>query len=176
MRFAKWVFLIAGVYGVLLIAPSYFLERRFGEEYPPAINHPEFFYGFMGAGLAWQFMYLLIGSDPPRYRTAMLIASAAKTSFAFAVLALYWQDRVPGRRLDWSCPTRCSQSSFSLLGRVRRKRGRERPVERWTTGGDVFECGLPELLRHDYVGHWQTSEQEARMTRLRPACFAISRA
>jgi len=104
MRFAKWVFSIAGIYGVLLIGPSYFLERWFGEEYPPAINHPEFFYGFMGAGLAWQFMYLLIGSDPPRYRTAMLIASAAKTSFVLAALALFWHDRVPGAMVGLVMP------------------------------------------------------------------------
>ncbi len=47
MRFAKVVYLIAGVYGVLIIAPMYFMEDRIGREVPPAIHHPEFFYGFL---------------------------------------------------------------------------------------------------------------------------------
>ena len=40
MRFAKWVFLLAGVSGVLMVAPLYFLEGRMGQDYPPPINHP----------------------------------------------------------------------------------------------------------------------------------------
>ena len=93
MRFAKWVFLLAGASGVLIIAPLY-LESRFFQDDPPAINRPEFYYGFAGVTLAWQFMYLLIGTDPVRYRLAMVVASLAKTSFAVAVLVLYFQQRV----------------------------------------------------------------------------------
>lgn len=33
MRFAKWVFLLAGVSGILLVVPPYFLERQTGEDY-----------------------------------------------------------------------------------------------------------------------------------------------
>jgi hypothetical protein len=45
MRFAKWVFLLAGVAGILLVVPPYFLEPQTGEDYPPAITHPEYYYG-----------------------------------------------------------------------------------------------------------------------------------
>jgi hypothetical protein len=41
MTFAKRVFLIAGVYGVLVLAPQYFLEARIGRDFPPPITHPE---------------------------------------------------------------------------------------------------------------------------------------
>jgi hypothetical protein len=61
VRLAKWVFLLAGVSGVLMVAPLYFLEGRMGEDYPPPINHPEYYYGFLGVTLAWQFMFLLGG-------------------------------------------------------------------------------------------------------------------
>lgn len=73
MRLAKWVFFLAGTSGVLMILPMY-LEGRFFEQYPPAINRPEFYYGFAGVTLAWQVMFLVIGSNPFLYRTAMLPA------------------------------------------------------------------------------------------------------
>ena len=65
-----------------------------GEDYPPPINHPEFYYGFLGVTLVWQLMFLVIGSDPVRYRTAMLPAMLEKASFAAAVPALYALGRV----------------------------------------------------------------------------------
>jgi len=71
MRYAKCVFLLAGITGVLMVIPPYFLEQRFGQDNPPPVNHPEFYYGFFGVTLAWQFMFLVIGSDPIRFRTAM---------------------------------------------------------------------------------------------------------
>ena len=40
MRFAKWVFLLAGVSGILLVVPPYFLERQTGVDYPPPVTHP----------------------------------------------------------------------------------------------------------------------------------------
>jgi hypothetical protein len=78
MRFAKWVFLLAGAAGIVIMIPLYFLEERLGRDNPPPINHPEWYYGFLGVTLVWQFMYLLIGLDPVRYRPAMLAAAAAR--------------------------------------------------------------------------------------------------
>lgn len=95
MRFAKWVFRLAGVSGILLIVPPYFLEAKTGEDFPPPINHPEYYYGFFGVTLAWQFLFLVIGSDPVRYRRAMLPAMLEKVSFAVAIPILYAQGRVP---------------------------------------------------------------------------------
>jgi hypothetical protein len=96
MRFAKWVFLLAGVWGVLLVAPLYFLEAKTGEDYPPPVTHPEYYYGFAGVTLSWQILFLVIASDPTRYRRAMLPAVLEKLSFAAAVPALYLAGRVPG--------------------------------------------------------------------------------
>ena len=68
----------------MLVVPLYF-EERFFRDYPPAINRPEFYYGFAGVTLAWQCMFLVIGSDPVRYRAAMLPAMPEKASFAAAI-------------------------------------------------------------------------------------------
>lgn len=94
MRFARWVFFVSGTLGVLIIVPLYFMEDRLGQDYPPAINHPEFYYGFAGVTLAWQLLFLVIASDPVRYRPAMLPAQMEKAGFAFAIPILYSLGRV----------------------------------------------------------------------------------
>ena len=99
MRFVRGVFRIAGIYGVLLVVPLYFMEGRIGQEYPPEITHPEYFYGFVATCLAWQFMYLLISTDPIRYRTPMLLGGFGKLSFFISVVILYLQERVAANML-----------------------------------------------------------------------------
>ena len=95
MRFARWVFLIAGATGVLMMIPPYFTEEQFGRDFPPPIeHHAELYYGFLGVTLAWQVMFLVIASDPVRYRLAMLPAMLEKASFAIAVPILYALNRV----------------------------------------------------------------------------------
>lgn len=96
MTMARWVFLIAGIYGMIVLTPQFFLEQQIGADNPPAITHPEFFYGFIGVALAWQVMFLIIASDPMRFRLAMLPAVLEKMSFALAVMVLCMQKRVDG--------------------------------------------------------------------------------
>ena len=95
MRFAKLVFLLAGIYGVLVVTPQFFLEQRVNEDYPPAITHPEYFYGFAGVALAWQVAFLIISRDPARYRPIMLAGVVEKATFGFATLALFLEKRLP---------------------------------------------------------------------------------
>jgi hypothetical protein len=40
------VFLLAGIYGSLVLLPQYFLEEKTGRDFPPPITHPEYYYGF----------------------------------------------------------------------------------------------------------------------------------
>ena len=102
MSTARRIFLVAGIYGLLVIVPPYFMEGRIGRDYPPAITHPENYYGFLGVTLAWQLAYLVIASDPLRYRPLMLVAVFAKWSFVAAVAVLYWQQRVAGPMLGFA--------------------------------------------------------------------------
>jgi hypothetical protein len=94
MRLARWIFLIAGIYGVLVITPFYFLEDQIGRDFPPAITHPDVYYGFVGVTLAWQVAFLVIASDPLRLRPLMLPAILEKASYGIAVLVLFAQERV----------------------------------------------------------------------------------
>lgn len=94
MQAARRIFRLAGIVGIALVLPPFFIEGEFGRQNPPAINHPEFYYGFFGVALAWQWMFLIIASDPLRYRPAMLPAMLEKASFAIAVPILYAQGRV----------------------------------------------------------------------------------
>ena len=94
MRFAQIVFGFAGCFGLLMLVPLYFLEARIGAEQPPAITHPEFFYGFAGVGVAWQVAFLFIATDPVRYRPLMIPSVLEKFSFFAAIVTLYLVNRV----------------------------------------------------------------------------------
>lgn len=87
MNFARRVFFVAGIYGIVALLPQYFME-------PPALTRPEYFYGFIGVALAWQFLFLLIARDPGRYRPAMWPAMFEKVSFGIAAIVLFVQGRL----------------------------------------------------------------------------------
>jgi hypothetical protein len=93
MKFARVVFLVAGIYGLIVLVPQFFLERRIGEDTPPPITHPEFFYGFICVAVAWQVLFLILSRDPIRYRPMMIAAMLEKIGFPIAVLVLYLQGR-----------------------------------------------------------------------------------
>ena len=94
MKFARVVFLVAGIYGLIVLVPQFFLERRIGTDTPPPITHPEFFYGFICVAVAWQVLFLILSRDPIRYRPMMVPAMLEKIGFPVAVLVLYLQGRV----------------------------------------------------------------------------------
>ncbi len=97
MKFAKLVFWIAGGWGILVLAPLYFLFDTIGRQDPPAITHPGFYYGFAGVALAWQFAFFVIATDPVRYRPLMIPSVIEKFSYAIAVLVLVMQQRMSAR-------------------------------------------------------------------------------
>lgn len=94
-RLASWIYGIAGITGILVLAPQYFLEQQVNRDFPPAITHPEYFYGFVGLALVWQFAFLLISRDPVRYRPLMPITWLEKLSFGGAAVVLMQMGRVP---------------------------------------------------------------------------------
>ena len=89
MKFAKLTYLIAGIYGILVLVPQYFLETKTGIDYPPPITHPEYYYGFIGAALIWQFVFIFISLDPMLYRKLMPITFLEKLIFSFPATILY---------------------------------------------------------------------------------------
>jgi hypothetical protein len=91
-RFAKRVFLLAGIYGIVVLLPQYCVEWAL--DLPAPIAQPEHFYGFIGVALSWQFAFLLIARDVRRYRPLMLMGVLEKLSFGLAVMILHVADRV----------------------------------------------------------------------------------
>lgn len=94
-RFSRAVFLTAGIYGILVLAPGYFGERAMTKMLPPAITHPEFYYGFFGVGLAWQVAFLIIAADPARLRPIIPAAILEKLAYFVSCFVLYLQGRAP---------------------------------------------------------------------------------
>lgn len=95
MKFAKYVFLLAGIYGLLVTFPLFFSEKQFEHDSPPAITHPEFYYTFIGLAVVWQIVFLFISTDPLRYRKFMLLCMLEKTPPLVAFCILYPQGRFP---------------------------------------------------------------------------------
>jgi hypothetical protein len=93
MRFARWVFLIAGIYGLVTVVPQYGLERLIAERTGP-ITHPEYFYGFLGVIVAFQLVFLTIARDPARLRPIMPACVVEKLSFGIAGWALFHAHRI----------------------------------------------------------------------------------
>jgi len=94
MKFAKIVFWIAGIWGVLVLAPLYFMFDVISRNDPPPITHPGFFYGFAGAGLTWQIVFFFVAKDPARYRPLMIPSVLEKLSYSLAVSVLILQGRM----------------------------------------------------------------------------------
>lgn len=106
VKFAKIVFTIAGMYGLLATVPLYFLEARIGADFPPAVTHPEYFYGFAGVCATWHLLLLIVARDPLRYRPVMLAAVLEKLSFAIAAAMLHASGRLAAQTFyislaDW---------------------------------------------------------------------------
>jgi hypothetical protein len=69
MKAVKWIYNMAGIYGLTITIPILFMENRNAVDDPPGINHPEFFYGFLFLCAVFKLLFLLISKDPIRYRT-----------------------------------------------------------------------------------------------------------
>ena len=93
MKFAKVVFRIAGVWGFLVITPLYFMFDIIPKKDPPAITHPAFYYGFVGVALVWQFAFLIIATDPIRFRPLMVAAIFEKLVYIVPTAILVAQKR-----------------------------------------------------------------------------------
>jgi hypothetical protein len=94
MKFAKIVFRVAGIWGLFVLTPLYFMFDLIGRNDPPPITHPGFFYGFVGVALVWQIVFMLIATDPVRYRPLMIPSVLEKVSWGAAVIVLVLQQRM----------------------------------------------------------------------------------
>jgi hypothetical protein len=94
MKFSKVVFWVAGIWGLLVLTPLYFMFDLIGRNDPPPITHPGFFYGFVGVALAWQIAFIFIATDPVRYRPLMIPSVLEKVGYGAAAITLVLQGRM----------------------------------------------------------------------------------
>lgn len=93
MKLARWIYLAAALYGLAILIPGLFLEARVDPS-GALLAHPEFYYGFYGSALAWQVAFLLIASDPVRFRPLMPVTFLEKLAFPASNIALYAMGRM----------------------------------------------------------------------------------
>lgn len=89
MKFAKFVFTGAGLWGIVVLAPLYFLVDITGRSYAPPSDYPQFFYGFLGVAMLWQVVFLMIGSNPQRFRPLMIPSILEKLGFVVTAALLH---------------------------------------------------------------------------------------
>ena len=89
MRFAKFTFVGAGIWGIAVLTPLYWLFDVTGRSYSPPTDYPHFFYGFLSVAMAWQIAFLVIGSNPARYRPLMIPGMLEKPGHVGGVAILF---------------------------------------------------------------------------------------
>lgn len=94
MRFARIVFIGAGVWGIAVLTPLYWLVDVTGRAYSPPADYPQFFYGFLSVAMAWQIAFLVIGSNPSRFWPLMIPSVVEKLGHVTTVAVLYGKDRI----------------------------------------------------------------------------------
>ena len=104
MKFAKYVFIIAGIWGIAVLTPFYWLVDVTGRRYAPPTEYPHFFWGFFAITMAWQFAFLVIGSNPIRFRPLMVPSMFEKFSYVVTLMVLYNQARISAADFQAAVP------------------------------------------------------------------------
>jgi len=95
MTLAKYVFTGAGIWGIVVLTPLYWLFDITGRRYPTPADYPQFFYGFLSVAMAWQIAFLVIGSNPARFRPLMIPAILEKLGYVGTLIVMYVNGRIP---------------------------------------------------------------------------------
>ena len=92
MKFARIVFLVAGLWGIIELAPLFFLFGTVSRRSPSA--DPELYYVFLAVTMAWQFAFLVIASNPGRFRLMMIPSVIEKVGYVLTLAVLLAQGRI----------------------------------------------------------------------------------
>ena len=94
VTFARTVFVVAGIWGIVVLTPFYWLVDVTGRQYDPPSAYPHFFYGFIAVALVWQIAFLVIGSNPARFRALMIPAMLEKFGYVATLGLLFGRGRI----------------------------------------------------------------------------------
>jgi len=93
MKFARWVFWVAGAFGLAAIYPLY--------RQPGSVTY----YGIVGTLIAWQISFFVIGANPKRYRALMIPAVLEKAIWMVTLFVLHARGRVDARTIALNAST-----------------------------------------------------------------------
>jgi hypothetical protein len=94
MAFARLAYLIAGLWGVIVIALGYASYISGTDQGLVAIARPEIVHGFFLLAMPWQLLFIVISRDPARYYAIMPITVLEKLPFAAVTLAMFAKAQV----------------------------------------------------------------------------------
>lgn len=94
MKFSKIVFTVAGVWGIVVLTPLFWLYDITGRRYETPTEYPHFFYGFVAVAMAWQIAFLIIGSNPVRFRPLMIPSMLEKFAHVTNLVVLESLSRI----------------------------------------------------------------------------------
>jgi len=86
MKFAKTVFWVAAIWGFLVLTPLYFMFDLIGAKDPPPI----------------QLAFLIIATNPARFRPIIPAVVIEKFSYGIALIVLYSQGRLHASDLTFA--------------------------------------------------------------------------
>ena len=93
MKFARWLFWIAGAFGLAAIYPLYHMPGT------PT------YYGLLATLIAWQAAFFVIGSNPKRYRWLMIPAVLEKALWMLTLVVLHTRGQTTGPALAANAAT-----------------------------------------------------------------------
>jgi len=96
MKSTRWIFLIAGILGLLLVIPVAYNLITSGQELLPNFESTGLFvYVFLFQYTCWQIFFFIISRDPARYRPMMILAFLVEVSMPFNSIWLYFYGLKP---------------------------------------------------------------------------------
>jgi len=94
VKAARIIFGLAAAWGFIALTPGLFGEVSFSIAMPPAITHPEFYYGFYGLAMVFQLIFVLIAIDPKQNKHLIPIAILEKLAFFLPCMWLFSERRM----------------------------------------------------------------------------------
>ena len=104
MRFATIVFRIAAIWGIPLLTILYFLFGIVPTGPVAVMTYPQTYFGFLTITMVWQIAFLVIASDPVRFRPMMIPAILEKLGWVAMLLVLVLIGRAGIPELTQSVP------------------------------------------------------------------------
>jgi len=112
-------------------------EAQVGRDIRRRLRIREYFYGFVGVGLAWQITFLIIARDPARFRPIMIGGILEKVLFGLPGTSWLTTASLRPRSVGFAALTFCWPCSLQQpIGRLASKRARHRSLRALLAGDD----------------------------------------